>query len=995
LELQAAVLRHGALPSDAVPELLVKTMQLRSVVSIAVAGFLLWGCGGGSSTTAAPNTPASVFSVNSAPAISSLAPTAVTSGGPAFTLSVNGSSFVASSAVQWNGQALSTTFVSDTQLTAAVPASDIATAGTATVTVSSPAPGGGTSTAARFDINGTNPAPAIATLVPSSVTTGGAAFTLAVNGSNFVASSTVNWNGAALATTYISDTNLTASVSASDIASAGTASVTVSSPAPGGGTSAVSDLSITSTNPVPAISAVAPTTVTAGGTAFTLTVSGGSFVSSSAVNWNGAALATTFVSSNKLTASVSAADVASAGTASVTVSSPAPGGGKSGVSTFTITSTNLVPTISALAPASVTAGSAAFTLSVDGSGFVSSSKVNWNGAALTTTFVSDAKLSASVPASSVAASGSASVTVSTPAPGGGTSGVSTENITSTNPVPAISALAPTSTSAGGAAFTLTVNGNGFVSSSKVNWSGAALPTTYVSASQLTAAVPASDIAGTGSASISVTNPAPGGGTSATAPLTVSASAPTGAGTTGQITVNAASTIAPISANQLGTNMAVWYNVSNPGVAAAVAATGAHLVRWPGGSTSDTYHWATNTACNGGYANPGSTFDNFMQNVIVPNGNEVVLTINYGSNSACNGGGDPTEAAAWVADVVSKGYNVHHYTVGNEVYGSWEYDLHSVAHDPTTYANAVGTATSGGYYQLMKAQDPTAQIGVVVENQSSWDSIVLSKAKFDFVELHDYVQSPGAESDSYLLTQAPAAITAAIASLRSELVAAGLSASTPILLGEFNSVYTNPGKQSLSIVNGLFTGMTFGELLNDGVPMSTWYMATGGGCTGGADSSSAAASLYGWQNFGSYDQVSDGWGTGGCASNSQAVPAGTVLPSGYAEQLASSFAVAGNMMLSTSVSSSLANVRAYAATQGSGFALMLFNLDETASATVTVGVSNTSKSAFVANTVTYGKAQYDNSQNGVWTAPVAQSLGTVSAPVSVTLPPWSMTILKLQ
>jgi len=493
----------------------------------------------------------------------------------------------------------------------------------------------------------------------------------------------------------------------------------------------------------------------------------------------------------------------------------------------------------------------------------------------------------------------------------------------------------------------------------------------------------------------------GGGTSSTsAPSSGSGSGTGGsggtAGTTGQVTVNATSNLASISADQFGTNLAAYFNVSTTGVAAAVAATGAHLVRWPGGSLSDEYHWATNTTCNGAYVSPGSTFDDFMQNVIVPNKDEVAITVNYGSNSACTGGGDPTEAAAWVADVVSKGYNVHHYTVGNEVYGSsYEYDLHSVPNDPTTYANAVGTASSGGYYQLMKAQDSTAQIGVVVEGQSSWDSIVLAKASYDYVELHDYLQAPGSESDNYLLTQAPAAITASIVALRKELTAAGKPADFPIMLGEFNSVYTNPGKQSISIVNGLFTGMAFGELLNDGVPLNTWWIGIGDGCTGGADSSATAAALYGWQNFGSYDQVSDGWSAGACASNSQAVPFGTVLPSGYAENLAASFAVAGNQMLSATVNTSLTNVRAYGATQGTGFAVLLFNLDQTASSTVTVGISNTSKTSFSASTVTYGKAQYDDSQNSVWTGPVSQSLGTVAAPVSVTLPAWSMTVLKLQ
>jgi FG-GAP-like repeat len=83
-----------------------------------------------------------------------------------------------------------------------------------------------------------------------------------------------------------------------------------------------------------------------------------------------------------------------------------------------------------------------------------------------------------------------------------------------NPVPLINTpLVPTSVTPGGAGFTLTVNGTGFVSGAKINWNGTTLTTTFVSASQLTATVPAINIATAGSASVTVTNPAPGGGTS--------------------------------------------------------------------------------------------------------------------------------------------------------------------------------------------------------------------------------------------------------------------------------------------------------------------------------------------------------------------------------------------------------------------------------------------------------------------------------------------------
>ncbi len=87
------------------------------------------------------------------PVISSLSPPSAVPGGVAFTLTVNGSSFVSNSTVQWKGLARATTFVSFTQLSASILASDIATAGTATVTVVNPAPGGGTSSGATFAIS--------------------------------------------------------------------------------------------------------------------------------------------------------------------------------------------------------------------------------------------------------------------------------------------------------------------------------------------------------------------------------------------------------------------------------------------------------------------------------------------------------------------------------------------------------------------------------------------------------------------------------------------------------------------------------------------------------------------------------------------------------------------------------------------------------------------------------------------------------------------------
>ena len=80
------------------------------------------------------------------------------------------------------------------------------------------------------------------------------------------------------------------------------------------------------------------------------------------------------------------------------------------------------------------------------------------------------------------------------------------------PMPAIATLSPSSASAGGAAFTLTVNGTNFSSKAVVNWNGVAQTanTTFVSGNQLMVSIPASDIATAGTISVSVTNPAVAG-----------------------------------------------------------------------------------------------------------------------------------------------------------------------------------------------------------------------------------------------------------------------------------------------------------------------------------------------------------------------------------------------------------------------------------------------------------------------------------------------------
>jgi hypothetical protein len=474
----------------------------------------------------------------------------------------------------------------------------------------------------------------------------------------------------------------------------------------------------------------------------------------------------------------------------------------------------------------------------------------------------------------------------------------------------------------------------------------------------------------------------GGGTTPhpTSPSTVTApSAAT------SVTVTPSAVGPAISPLVLGANMAVWYDITQSGVATAFQTAGMTATRWPGGSESDGYYWRSNTVCSG-YASPNSTFDNFMSDVAKPAGLDVAITLDYGTDSTCANAGNPAEAAAWVKYAnVTQGYGVHTWTVGNEVYGSWETDLHAIAHDPTTYAAAV----TNGYYPQIKAIDTSAHVGVVVSGGgfNGWDQTVLAQATYDFVELHFYDQSPGAESDSLLIWQGPANLSAAVKVVESELATAGKS--VPIYVGELGSVNTNPGKQTTSITQALYAGQVVAELLADGVWRATWWLGFGGCNT--TSSGNFSSTLYGWQNFGGYMIFSDGIPSTSECAGTESVARGTLLPTARAYQVLSSFAVGGQHMIGASVGDSLPTIRAYAATAAGGQSVLLFNLDAAKTVTVPVTIAGRSGGSGLTLT-TYGKAQYDSSQSNVWAAPVQTSAGAWTTAFLVQLPPWSMTVI---
>ncbi|HNG28740.1 MAG TPA: immunoglobulin domain-containing protein, partial [Blastocatellia bacterium] len=268
---------------------------------------------------------------------------------------------------------------------------------------------------AAIPINQANGLPSLSGISPIEAKSGGEAFTLSVNGANFVYNSVVRWQGGNRTTSFVSPTQLTATIAAGDLLSVGTPAITVFNPAPGGGESNPLSFTINQfCNYV--LQPTAQSFSGDGGTgSFSVTVTSGcEWTASGNANWivitsgsgNGNGTVTFSIEPNPTTNQRSGV---------ITV------GGQS----FNITQAGLVlnppPTLSSLAPASVAGGGAAFTLSVSGANFVQSSVIQWNGENRPTVFVSGRQLNAQISAGDIAVAGTVKIAVFNPTPGGGRS----------------------------------------------------------------------------------------------------------------------------------------------------------------------------------------------------------------------------------------------------------------------------------------------------------------------------------------------------------------------------------------------------------------------------------------------------------------------------------------------------------------------------------------------------------------------------------------------
>ena len=224
----------------------------------------------------------------------------------------------------------------------------------------------------------------------------------------------------------------------------------------------------------------------------------------------------------------------------------------------------------------------------------------------------------------------------------------------------------------------------------------------------------------------------------------------------------------------------WKNAALPGL---LSASGVQMLRYPGGSYSDSYHWAA-PSTSSGYIAAGSDFGNFAR-VLSQSSTVGMVTVDYGSSIPVGGGtagGQPQEAAAWVAYAngtatnttaigldgngrdwktvgfwaslrasaplsTDDGYNflrinrptpigVTHWEVGNEIFGNgyygtnynWETDQHSTATGSARVNNAALSPTAYGnnfkqFASAMKSVDSTIKVGAVLTYKGATGDVI--------------------------------------------------------------------------------------------------------------------------------------------------------------------------------------------------------------------------------------------------------------------------------
>ncbi len=463
-----------------------------------------------------------------------------------------------------------------------------------------------------------------------------------------------------------------------------------------------------------------------------------------------------------------------------------------------------------------------------------------------------------------------------------------------------------------------------------------------------------------------------------------------------LSVNAASSLRAADARWFGVNTAIWDgNFDTAQTLSLLEEMGTLALRFPGGSASDEYHWASNSSLTNTWA-WATSFARFAH-VATHAGAQAFITVNYGTGTA-------EEAANWVrCSNVTNRYGFKYWEVGNENYGTWETDQNVHPRDAYTYATR-----AKDYLEQMKAADATIKIGVPVtpgEDSSvngytnhpatnpltgqvhyGWTPVLLSTLKSlgvvpDFLIYHSYPEFSAtnsiacADSDPLLL-QSSTAWAGAAADLRRQLTAylGPAGAGVELVCTENNSDCGAQGRQSTSLVNGLYYADSLAQVMKTEFNAFVWWDLRNSSDTRGSFDST----LYGWQTCGDLGML------GGLTNR---------YPAFYAAKLMHYFARPGDAILAASSDYKL--LPAYAARRADGALLCLvLNKDTLASFNAQMAITG-----FIpdpgATVRSYGIPQDAAAQTGVGSPDLAQTNFTAAGTNFLwTFPPLLMTLFTL-
>lgn len=464
----------------------------------------------------------------------------------------------------------------------------------------------------------------------------------------------------------------------------------------------------------------------------------------------------------------------------------------------------------------------------------------------------------------------------------------------------------------------------------------------------------------------------------------------------QVTIDASQALRPADGRWFGANTATWESgFDTPSGASLLNEMGVTTLRYPGGGLCDAYHWASNYWFNGTPNFGPTAFANFMQIATNIAGVNVFISVNYGS-------GTTNEAADWVRSAnITNHCGFKYWEVGNENYFGVEVDQNTnppyQAHDPWTYAMRFC-----GYYTAMKAVDPTIRVGATVTpgedffsggstavlnprtglTHGGWTPVLLNTLRTngitpDFLIHHFYPEDGVAESDPEVL-QVTGNWAFDATELRQEIsdyFGPGGS-NIELLCTENNSESQKQGKQSTSLVNGVYLADSLGQLMQTEFNSYLWWIFESSEGTAG----NFSPSLYGWRTYGDY----------GLAANIN-----TRYPTFYAMKLMHDFVQPGDTMLSTGPGYPFLDVFAAIKTNGT-LSVLFINKDRSNTYSRQITLNNFSENAAV-TVRSYGMPQDNAAKTN---APLLlQDIATNQMTVAgggfnYNFPPYSLTLFTL-